>query len=232
MTPAERIASIEQARAAVPEAERPETLYRRSIAARQQDELWDAHISTLRTVPAQLTHLAAKVTAELEWSGLLNGWRGTLIAERNALPPLTNHSTPRENGLYENLTLSLMLVDQGVIPEDIGRDLESLRLGELMRDAGVHSAPPIENQVYGKLAWFGSLREVNHRLAQLEAQRVDLQKRLDDALLTDEERAARDAERQAFIDAERAQPRRKTRADQSQYDLYPDGRTVEVAATT
>jgi hypothetical protein len=49
-------------------------------------------------------------------------------------------------------------------------------------------------------------------------------------LLDDAERERRAAERKSQIAAANAAPVRKTRADGSQYDRYPDGRRIEVAS--
>jgi hypothetical protein len=75
--------------------------------------------------------------------------------------------------------------------------LSTLRLGELMREAGYTPASTIENQTLGELPWFGSLPDVKKHLAELQQQRAEAQTRLDIALLDDAGRA-----RQAVEDAD------------------------------
>jgi hypothetical protein len=106
--------------------------------------------------------------------------------------------------------------------------LETLRLGQLMREAGYVEGPKAKNQATGRLPWLRAMPEVERRLNALHQERANAQARLDESLLNDAERERLAAEDRARCDAFNAAPRRKTRGDGSQYDRYPDGRVVEV----
>ncbi len=108
-------------------------------------------------------------------------------------------------------------------------DLVTLRLGQLMREAGYEPAGADADRSFsGVMPWFGSLPEVERRIANLQKQRDDAQARLDEALLDDEMRIEREAEATARREAVNALPTRKVRGDGSMYDRFPDGRVVEV----
>jgi hypothetical protein len=79
---------------------------------------------------------------------------------------------------------------------------------------------------FAALPWFGPMPAVDDRIRKLTTRYDDAQARLDERLLDDAERERLAAERAA----RNAMPQRKTRADGSQYDKYPDGRVVEVPA--
>ena len=99
-----------------------------------------------------------------------------------------------------------------------------------MIDAGYQiSGPDPDHHYSGELPWNSSIKEVEHRLKDVERRRAIAQSALDDALMDDDARAQRDAEAKARRDAANGQPRRKTRGDGSVYDRYPDGRVVEIS---
>jgi len=101
----------------------------------------------------------------------------------------------------------------------------------LMREAGFEAEGADPSVNYGGvLPWRGALPEVERRIAEGERRRASAQSALDDALLSDPERAEREAESKARRDAANALPQRKVRSDGSQYDRYPDGRRVEVTS--
>ena len=112
-----------------------------------------------------------------------------------------------------------------------GWDLTTLRLGALMRESGYEptGADP-DRHFSGVMPWFGSLPQVERRIADLKKQRAEAEARLDNALLDDAERERRAAENKAHIAAENARPVRKVRGDGSQYERHADGRIVEVAS--
>jgi hypothetical protein len=68
------------------------------------------------------------------------------------------------------------------LPAGTGWELETLRLGSLMREAGYVEGPRIANQAHGELPWGGSLPDVERRVEALTAQRDDAQVRLDRAV--------------------------------------------------
>ena len=130
----------------------------------------------------------------------LTTWRSTLCEEVLALPPRAH--TGYDVGLRTNLTLSIRAIDFGLgVVIDSGYDLTTLRLGQLMVASGfdVKDADPSRNFM-GTLPWFGSLKDVEQRLATCAKRRGEAHLALADALLSDEERATRDAESAALRD--------------------------------
>lgn len=136
-------------------------------------------------------------------------------------------------GGVPNLTpkvIKQLSIDFGLgVLKDQEYELSTLRLGQLMREAGfaVADADPDRN-FSGVLSWFGSLSEVEKCCEQHARRRAEAQSMRDEALMDDDERAKPAAENNAHCDALDALPQRKTRGDGSQYDRYPDGRVVEV----
>lgn len=73
-----------------------------------------------------------------------------------------------------------------------------------MREDGYEAVGADPNRNYSRVKpWFGSLLEVQRRIADLKKQREDAQARLDEALLDDTERERRAAESQTRPAAER-----------------------------
>jgi len=186
-----------------------------------------ARIEAGRTAQATLAAVDPEMATLTEWKGHLEGWRQTLCDELLACPPRAR--TGPERGKRQNLTMSIVMLDRGLKLDGTGYSLETLRLGELMRESGFVAAPPVKDlEAFGRLPWFGSLNWVEKQLKQLQERRDAAQAALDDALMDDGERARRAAERNAL----NARPQRKTRHDGTQFDKYPDGRVVEVTETT
>jgi hypothetical protein len=130
-------------------------------------------------------------------------------------------------GRRQNLELSIRVIDRGLaVVGGTGYTLETLRLGQLMRDAGY-----VQVDTGGStdaLPWFGCTTEVEHRLKKLMAERDQAQAVLDEAMLDDAEREQLAAADKIRRDALNARPTRKVRGDGSSYDKWPDGRCVEV----
>jgi hypothetical protein len=222
----ERVAQLERELAA---RKNPLDLtLREADAYLAQTEMISARIYTLRSAPMTLAEVDHKIAADTEWFDFLNTTRRTLCDELLAFPARIRAG--RDLGKQKNLKLSIITVDRGRVSADDGQELETLRLGQLMREAGFLEGPKIENQVCGRLPWFGSLPEVERRLKGLQQQRTEAQARLTEALLDDAERAQLAAEEKVRRDTLNAAPQRKTRGDGSQYDRYPDGRVIEVTA--
>ena len=172
------------------------------------------------------------VTPEQEWlDNLMTKWRPVLCDELLSIKsPIRDAYTL---GVQTNLSLSIRVVDFGLgVLKDTGYDLTTLRLGQLMREAGFEPAGADPDRHYvGVMPWFGSLPEVERRIMNLQKERDEAQARLDEALLDDTERERRAAEAKAQRETRNAAPQRKVRGDGSQYDRYPDGRVVEVMST-
>jgi hypothetical protein len=212
------VAQLEQDLAALP----GDQIHQRPLNdLRRKREALAARIVTIRSAHATLAGLEQEITACATWADQLRNWRKTLQEEIVALPlPIR---TDRDLGKRRNLELSIQTIESG-LPADTGFALETLRLGQLMREAGYVEGPRVANQVHGPLPWRGTLPAVENRLKALVQQRDDARARLDEALLDDAERDRRAAE----TTKRNALPQRKTRGDGSQYDRYPDGTVVEV----
>jgi hypothetical protein len=137
-------------------------------------------LQTIRSATAALANVAPRIAAEIEWRDHLIEWRRTLCDELLAFPPRIRDD--RDLGKQQNVKQSITAIDRGGLSYGGSYGLCSLRLGALMRAAGYVESPKIENQVCGRLPWFGSMPEVERRLKALEQQRDDAQARLDEAL--------------------------------------------------
>lgn len=200
-----------------------DTFQRQLDANRTARAVLEAQLQTIRTTRVALANLAPRIAAETEWRDHLVDWRKTLCDELLALPLRIRDE--RTLGVQQNLKLSILKIDSDA--EVAPWTLETLKLGQLMREAGYVEGPRIENQACGALPWYGSLPDVERRLQTLQQQRDAEQARLDESLLDDAERERRAAERRATFNAT---PQRKTRGDGSQFDRFPDGREVEVTS--
>jgi len=144
-------------------------------------------------------------------------------------PP--THDTYDE-ALAANLTLSIKVIDEGLpVLEKSTYDLTTIRLAKLMIEDGygIIGRDPRINFL-GTLPWHGSIPEVEERIATVERRRAEAQSALDDALLSDEERAARDAQADIRRAEANAAPTRKVRGDGSQYLKHVDGKIEEVTS--
>jgi hypothetical protein len=212
------LAELEAQRAAIPDDDALP-----GIQQRRRD--LDRRLRQARDATATLAELHEP---DVTWEERLHAWREVLCDELLAMPPRIRDA--HLLGLQRNLTLSIRCID--FVPsllKDTLYDVSTLRLGELMREAGYEAqgADPDRNYA-GTMPWAGSLRDIEHRTKDVTKRREAAQSALDDALLDDDERAKREAESKARIAALNALPQRKTRGDGSQYDKYPDGRRVEV----
>jgi hypothetical protein len=151
----------------------------RQLEAYEMRRSWfRAKIQDATNAMQTLANVEPKIAADEKWRLDLNTWRPILARE------LVDLKGP-DRGRAMNLTWSLQCIDRGIrVLEDSGWQLETTRLGELMRQSGyVQSAPePGTNQILGKLGWFGSLPDVERRLQELAKERADAQVRLANAL--------------------------------------------------
>src|SRR5260221_9010161 len=191
------LAALERQLAARPGDEEYE---RHLDALRQKRETLSLRIQTIRSATSLLASVEPRIAAEIEWRNHLLDWRKTLCDELLAFPPRIRDD--RELGSQQSVKLSIITIDRGHVSEDTGSCLETLRLGHLMRAAGYVEGPKIENQVCGRLPWFGAMPEVERRIQELQQQRDGAQARLDEAVLDDAEQgrlaAAGNVRREGF----------------------------------
>lgn len=181
-------------------------------------------IANVRDVVTTLSEVSRELELLTTWRSHLVKWRERLQQE---LGGLGTDFTPTDVGRRQNLELSLATID-ATVPRYTDRQFETLRLGALMIQSGIAPSDPIDGQAIGRLPWLGSLPDTERRLGEVEAIRVQVQGRLDTALLSDAERERIAKEDKQKRDASNAAPQRKTRGNGTRYDKYPDGRCVEV----
>jgi hypothetical protein len=234
MTKATTLPTVDDAVANI-QAELAQTEVQRTRAEEEVDASM-ARISLLTHRIANI-HAARSALAGLPsldphqaWLDHLTAWRKALTGEMLALP--TTIRDPRSLGLERNLKLSIRVIELGPdVANGTGYDMTTLRLGALMIESGyeVVGADP-DRHFAGTLPWFGSLPEVERRIADTKQQRADAEAVLADALLDDGERERRATQSRARIDAIDAAPVRKVRGDGSIYERHSDGRRVEVTS--
>jgi hypothetical protein len=127
---------------------------------------------------------------DVAWRDWLTAWRPTISAE------LLQIKTPIRDralvALERNLTLSIRLIDSGLGVLTLGCvTLAPLRIGELMAAAGYDVAVP---GLHGPNGWRGSTRQVEQRIKEHTHNHAAAKAALEEALLDDDSRAARDAE--------------------------------------
>jgi hypothetical protein len=186
-----------------------------AYAARQSTLV--ARIDILRRAPRELADAEAQLPVLTKQRDHLVAWRQQLCDELLAMPPRIRDAMTL--GRVQSIKLSLVAIDRGRVPSDAMVTLGQTRLGALMRESGV-------------VGWFGSLPDVERKITLLTQRKNEAAAQLADALLDDDARAAKAAERAKYVAEMNARPQRKTRGDGSQYDKYPDGRVVEVEVTS
>lgn len=136
--------------------------------------------------------ISVDAEADARWREFLaDVARQTLCAERMQIK-----SPIRDRALKlraDGLEWGIRYIDHGLGASTIGPvlTLEPTRLGELMAAAGYAVSG---DALHGPNGWRGSLPEVEKRLADLAKRRAAAEAALDEVLMSDEERAARDAE--------------------------------------
>lgn len=199
---ASRLADLTAKRAAIPDDDAlPASTTRAELAVIQQQRLdVDRQLAQFNKAVAAVATLGT-VEDDARWRDQLIEFRAALNADLLAQKPVIRD--PHRLGVAKNLTLSIEAIDYGPqVFAGTGWSLENSRLGALLIAAGyaMTDADPSTNYV-GKLPWFGALREVEQRIADLATQRAQVEANLEDQLMTDEQRAAREAEAKALRDA-------------------------------
>lgn len=154
----------------------------------KREEDLSRRITTIQVANTALRGLPA-IEPDREWLKLLKAWRKTLADELLALPE--RPATDMEVGQRRNLTLSIATIDRGPsVLSNTGYDLTTLRLGRLMRDAGYEPLGGDPRRFYsGVMPWFGTIEDVEERIAAHNERRAKAQAQLDQALAVDAQAA-------------------------------------------
>lgn len=152
----------------------------------------DGRIRNIQSLSSELAALRPKAE-DVKWRGHMVEWREILCAELLASPERPKNR--EEQDRQQSIKLSIIAIDRG-LPD--GRSLLAMRLGRLMYDTGYRVVVGPHSNV---MPWFGSLPEVDRRMAEVEKRRAKLQAGLDDALLDDETRAKQEAEKTVLRNA-------------------------------
>jgi hypothetical protein len=193
----------------------------------QKRQLLAYRIRGIQESVPMLAAIEPQLAADAEWHERLDRWRKKLADELLSLPNPIRAAEDR--GRLHNLRLSISVIDRGLdVLAGSMYMLVTLRLGVLMQEDGFVPTPATDGRAYGELRWLGSQPEVSARIEKLLQRQFQAQSRLDDALLSDDERAARDAAAARRVAELNALPRRITRGDGSQYEKHPDGSVVEI----
>jgi hypothetical protein len=136
-----------------------------------------ARIETVRRASATLADVEPRLDLLTTWHQQLTAWRAALVKE------LLTIDDKVLLGKHINLTISIRAIDRGrAVVDDTGWSLSTLRLGELMRDAGYRESAPTEGRATGDLPWHGALPDVERKLRELTQRRDDARRRLDAVL--------------------------------------------------
>lgn len=183
----------------------------------------DGRILRARDAVATLLDLEPKLVPDMRWRADLTLWRDQFCKALLAMKPGDRSREAME--LQNGLRLSITVIDRGCGTWPNG----AVMLGGPLVDVITATGAYFQAERPG-VPWFGSMPEVEHRIADMQKRLATAQAQLDEALLDDDARAARDAESQARRDKLNTTPVRKTRGDGSQFDRWPDGRVVEITS--
>ena len=147
----------------------------------KRSALWNWR-RAITTSTATLAQVEPRIAADEEWLDHLTKWRDALAAELDAGPPRIRNE--RELAVQQNLKTSIRIIDFGKRCDgEWTRDIETLRLGDLMRAPGyVVDPPPPNTNAVGTMPFYGSLSDVRGRLKDLRARQQEAQMLLDDAM--------------------------------------------------
>jgi hypothetical protein len=176
ITPESAIAEWEAQLAALPEqGDVPQTYNTQADYVRRQSFL-TGHIRSARMQLETLAEVEQQI-ADLEpWLANLQTWRTALSTDLLALP--------RGDKRAWNYAQGIRVIDRGLgVIANSGHMLETLRLGQLMRDSGyTQSVPPPPGEAMMRLPWLGSLPEVERKLRDLTVRRDDARQALEGLL--------------------------------------------------
>ena len=149
----------------------------------------DALIMAIGKAVSACSSLLSNLDADVAWLAHLKAWREALSAELLAMHPRIRN----EKELDQKLALewSIRLIDHGASAMALPVvTLLPTRVGQLMREAGFQ----VQGEgLRGPHGWRGSLPEVEARIKANTCERDKAYDKLDALLLSDAERAERDA---------------------------------------
>jgi hypothetical protein len=224
------LAELEAKRAARKDvADLPHTMTRGEVDAYIKDTaLLDRRLTQARDAIATLALLQ---DPDPEWWERLKTWRQTLADE--LLRPIPE-PTPKDLAARRNLTLSILVCDRGpgVLKDSDDYDLQSLRLGALMRADGFEPEGSDPIRAYsGVMPWHGSLKDLERQAKDVARRRRQAQAALDAALLDDDERERQEAEARE-LNAAYNQMRVLVNADGGLRVVSRDGDAVDESGLT
>jgi hypothetical protein len=176
---------------------------------------------------AQTTLDALGSDDDEKWRDLLTTARARFCEERMEIKsPIRDRELKHR---AEILEFSIRLIDRG-LASSIGalEDLSSLPIGDLLLAAGYEVKVP---ELHGPRGWRGSLPAVEKRLAQRAAEERAARATLAEALMSDEERAAREVEAKAYRDTYNRLNLRHS-LDATTLIAFRDGRVLPVNEMT
>jgi hypothetical protein len=141
----------------------------------------DNRIREARTDLATLADLEPRDAFDTKWVVDLTAIRQQVGDELLSAPTRPRDDLAR--GRILNLELSIRTIDSGrLASEHSGFCLETLRVGQLLRERGYRESAPVENQVRGVLEWHGCVPEVEARMAERRVRLNDARQQLAAAL--------------------------------------------------
>jgi hypothetical protein len=131
------------------------------------------HIRSARIQSQNAAEAEAQIPPLESWRDHLRGWVSTLGTEASALAANDRRQM--------NYMRSIEVINRGLqVLRDSGHMLESLRLGQLMRESGFEqNVPPPAGEAMLRLPWLGSLPEVDRQLRDLTTRRDDARQALE-----------------------------------------------------
>ena len=190
--------SLKRQLAALPNQEDVPLTYKAQAEHAAKQSSLTGRIRTIQSATAALAECNPTITFLTEWRSQLLEWREALTAAQpEALSPealaerkvanrivgfIDRVDVPK--GATYSQVLSIKVIEIGpVVLQDTGVMLETLPLGRMMRESGyTESVTPPPGEVGMRLPWYGSLREVDARLKELQVRKRDAEVRLERAI--------------------------------------------------
>jgi|GEM_PF-5384167 len=152
----------------------------------------DVRIGQVRNAQSTLARSRAELEPELKWRDDLTTWREQFCKE--LLTFTQDHRDRAEVERQQGLKHSILCVDRGCGTWPTGAPMLGQPIAEAIRAAGY---PDPSNSRPGP-AWLGSMPQTEKRIAEHQKRIAQAQRELDDALLTDAERAKQEAESEQY----------------------------------